>query len=197
MRQLFTNYLKNATMQLRRAIGISALAALAVVRPALGQKTFALGIGGGAVIPVGKLSDTQTTGYNALLGLVFGVAELPIGLRFDGIYNNFPHGKALPAGSAANSDDLRVMGALGNLIFAFPGTSAKAYIIVGGGLYNVKSGVSGAKSEKRLGFNGGVGATFGFGPFATFLESRYHSISRKAADGGVIQFVPITVGLMF
>jgi outer membrane protein with beta-barrel domain len=180
-------------MQLRRALGISALLALTLVRPALGQKMLALGIGGGAVIPVGKLSDTQIAGYNAILGLAIGVSELPIGLRFDGIYNNFSHKNV----SGVSTYDLRVIGALGNLIFAFPGTSAKPYIIVGGGLYNTKSSVPGAKSENKFGFNAGIGATFGVGPFATFLESRYHSISRNAADGGVMQFVPITVGLMF
>jgi hypothetical protein len=184
-------------MQLCRAIGISALIALALARPAFGQKTYALGIGGGAVIPVGRLSDIQSTGYNAALGLAIGVAELPIGLRFDGIYNKLSHKKALPAGSAASSYDLRVMGVLGNLIFAFPGTSAKPYIILGGGLYSTKSSLAGAKSENKFGFNAGLGATFGVGPFATFLESRYHSVSRTAANGGVMHFVPITVGLMF
>lgn len=184
-------------MPLRRAIGISALFALVLARPALGQKSYALGIGGGAVIPVGRLSDVQTTGYNAVLGLAIGVADLPIGIRFDGIYNNLSRKKSLPASSGTSSYDLRVIGALGNLIFAFPGTSAKPYIILGGGYYNTKSSLPGAKSENKFGFNGGVGATFGIGPFATFLESRYHSVSRSAANGGVMQFVPITVGLMF
>jgi hypothetical protein len=48
-----------------------------------------------------------------------------------------------------------------------------------------------------LGFNAGLGVTFGIGPAAAFLESRYHTISRKDAKGGAIQFVPITVGLLF
>jgi len=57
--------------------------------------------------------------------------------------------------------------------------------------------VAGAKSQNDFGFNAGLGATFGVGPIAMFFESRYHSISRNAAKGGVIQFVPITLGLMF
>jgi opacity protein-like surface antigen len=83
------------------------------------------------------------------------------------------------------------------LIFAFSGTSAKPYVVVGGGLYNTKGDIPGAKSQNNLGFNAGLGATFGLGPVAAFLESRYHSISRKDIKGGVIQFVPITVGLLF
>ena len=180
-----------------RAITIAVLTLLSASHSALGQKTFALGIGGGATIPVGKLSDTQNTGYNAIVLVAIGVAELPIGVRFDGIYNNLLNNELLSPGGGASSSDLRVTGGLGNLIFAFPGTSAKPYVIVGGGLYNTKADVPGAKAANSFGFNAGLGATFGIGPFAAFLESRYHTISRKAAEGGVIQFVPITVGLLF
>jgi hypothetical protein len=184
--------------QFFRVVAIALLAFLALSHPALGQKTYALGVGGGAAIPVGKLSNTQNTGYNGIVELAIGVAELPIGLRFDGIYNKLLNNKLVsPAGSGAPSSDLRVMGALANLIFAFSGTSVKPYVVVGGGLYNTRADVPGAKSENNFGFNAGLGATFGVGPFATFLESRYHSISRSAAKGGVMQFVPITVGLLF
>ena len=161
-----------------------------------GQRTLAVGIGGGVAIPVGKLSNTQDTGYNGTIALAMGVAELPIGIRFDGIYNKLLNNKQLPPGGTFSSD-LRVVGVLGNLIFAFSGTNAKPYVLVGGGLYNIKPDTIAAKSENYFGVNAGLGATFGIGPFATFVESRYHSISRKAAKGGVMQFVPITVGLMF
>jgi hypothetical protein len=181
--------------QFVRALPIALLFSLLFSRPALAQKTYALGVGGGVAIPVGKLSRVQSTGYNGIVALAIGVAELPIGVRFDGIYNSFLH-PATPVGGSSASD-LRVMGALGNLIFAFAGTSAKSYVIVGGGLYNTKADEAGAKSENYFGVNAGLGATFGVGPFATFIESRYHSIARKAVKGGVMQFVPITVGLMF
>jgi len=160
------------------------------------QKTYALAFGGGAAIPVGKLSDTQKTGYNAIVALAIGVSDLPVGVRFDGIYNNLSHPSAAPSGTGTMSD-LRVKGVLANLVFAFPGTSAKAYILGGGGLYNSKSDVAGAKSQNNFGVNAGLGATFGFGPFATFLESRYHSIPRSTSKGGVYQFVPITFGVLF
>ena len=160
--------------------------------PVVGQRTYAVGLGGGATIPVGKLSDSQTTGYNAIAAIAIGVAELPLGVRFDGVYNNI-----LNKSGISGSTDFRVMGVLGNLIFAFPGTNAKAYLIAGGGLYNSKADSADAKAQNNIGFNAGIGATFRFGPFASFLESRYHSISRKADKGGVFQFVPITFGLLF
>ena len=180
--------------QLIRVVGIVLLSSL-VSRSALGQKSYALGVGGGVAIPVGKLSKTQKTGYNGTVALAIGVSELPIGLRFDGIYNMLPL-RTTPAGGLASSD-LRIIGALGNLIYAFSGTSAKPYIVFGGGYYSVKNDVPGAKSQNDFGFNAGLGATFGVGPIAMFFESRYHSISRNVAKGGVIQFVPITLGLMF
>jgi hypothetical protein len=165
-------------------------------RDAHAQKTYALGFGGGAAIPVGKLSDTQKTGYNAMAVLAIGVSDLPIGIRLDALYNNLSHPQVAPTAGGTTSD-LRVVAALGNLVFAFPGTSAKAYIIAGGGLYSAKADVPGARAQSSFGVNGGLGATFGFGPFATFFESRYHSISRSVSKGGVYQFVPITFGVLF
>ena len=173
------------------------LALLPSSRAALGQRSYSLGVGGGATFPVGKLSDAQNTGYNAIVALAIGVPEFPFGVRFDGMYNKLLNNKLLtPSGSAASSD-LRISGGLINLVFAFPGTSAKPYLIAGGGLYSTKSEIPGAKAKNDFGFNAGVGATFALGPFAAFLESRYHTISRNAADGGVIQFVPVTAGLLF
>src|SRR5207253_6113441 len=119
------------------------------------------------------------TGYNALVAFVIGVADLPFGVRLDGIYNNLSHSNSTSTGSTVTTFDLRVTGALANLVFAFPGSAAKAYIIAGGGLYNSKANIAGAKSQNNFGVNAGLGATFGFGPFGTFLESRYHSVSRS------------------
>jgi opacity protein-like surface antigen len=175
-----------------QVILVALLALLPFSRAALGQRTYALGVGGGATIPVGKLRDVQTTGYNAMIVLAIGVAELPIGVRIDGIYNKLPNKSSDPT-----SSDVRITGGLFNLIFAFPGTTAKPYFMAGGGLYNIKSDIPGAKAKNDFGFNAGLGATFAVGPVAAFLESRYHTISRNAADGGVVQFVPITLGFLF
>jgi hypothetical protein len=180
--------------RLLRATPIFLSLILSVSSAAFGQKTYAVVLGGGAAIPVAKLNDLQKTGYSAIAALAIGVADLPLGVRFDAVYNNL---RAKTQSGATASSDFRVMGALANLIFAFPGTSAKPYVIVGGGLYNSKADVPGARSQNNVGVNAGLGATFGIGPFAIFLESRYHSISRGVKKGGVFQFVPITFGVMF
>lgn len=163
------------------------------------QKGYAIGIGGGAAIPVGKLGDVQKTGYSALIALAVGSPDLPVGLRFDGIYNNLTHATNIgtPDVPSAATGDFRVAGALVNLVYAFPGTYAKPYLIAGGGWYGSKADTTGAKPQSNFGFNAGVGTTFGFGPAAAFIEARYHTISRSVAKGGVFQFVPITFGLLF
>jgi hypothetical protein len=162
---------------------------------ALGQKSYAIGLGGGAAIPVGKLADRQATGYNAMISLAIGVSDLPFGVRFDGIYNNLANTKSPPAG--VSTAKMRVSSALANLVFAFPGTTAKAYLLAGVGLYNSKADLPNAKTQNNFGFNAGFGSTFAFGPIATFFESRYHTVSRSESKGGVYQFVPITFGFMF
>lgn len=171
-------------------LGLTALTPVA----AQAQKGYALGLGGGAAIPVGKLGDVQKTGYSVLAILAVGSPDLPIGLRFDGIYNNLTRATT-PTGTP--SADLRIAGALLNLVYAFPGTYAKPYVLAGGGWYGSKVDTTGSKSQSNLGFTAGLGTTFGFGPAAAFIEARYHTISRSDAKGGVIQFVPITFGLMF
>ena len=176
-------------------LAVSALASIVFTGQANGQKTYALGIGGGAAIPVGKLSSTQTTGFNGIVALALGVAELPIGVRVDGIYNNFSR-KSITS-PPTNTYGFRIAGILGNLIYAFPGTTAKTYIVTGGGWYNTKFDIAGTKAENHWGLNAGAGVTFAVGPVASFLESRYHFISREPTKGGVIHFVPITLGVMF
>ena len=42
-------------------------------------------------------------------------------------------------------------------IYSFPGTTAKPYLITGGGIYNTKPDIAGAKSKNDFGFNAGFG----------------------------------------
>ena len=174
-------------------------AVLAGAPSASAQKSYAVGIAAGAGIPTGKFNDAHSTGYAVAAFFALGVPDLPIGVRFDGIYHQFPGRTVTPAGGGAAVDnpDLRLMGALGNLIFTFPGTTAKPYLITGGGFYNTKADSSGAKSRNDFGFSAGLGATFGLGPVGMIVEARYHGISRDTNAGGSIHFVPVTLGIMF
>lgn len=177
-----------------------AIATLAVLPPtALAQKSYAIGLAGGATVPTGRFSDTESTGHNITGFLALGVPDLPVGVRFDGVYNRFSGRTVTASGGASTVEnpDVRVIGILGNLIYTLPGTVAKPYIVTGGGIYNSKPLVAGAKSQNDFGFSAGFGATFGVSRLAAFIEARYHGVSRDDESGGNIQFVPITLGIMF
>jgi len=175
------------------------LALMASAFPAEGQKSYAVGISGGAAIPIGKFNDAYSTGYTAAVFIALGVPELPIGIRIDGVYNQFSGRTVTPAGggAAVQNPDLRLIGAVGNLLYTFPGTTAKPYIVTGAGFYNSKADAPGTKSRNDFGFSGGLGATFGIGPLAAVIEARYHGITRDMDAGGNIHFVPVTLGFMF
>jgi hypothetical protein len=174
-----------------------ALAATASIAGA--QKSYAVGVSAGAGIPTGKFNDAYSTGYTAAVFIALGVPDLPIGVRFDGVYNQFAGRTVLVTGGDVEIEipDLRLIGAVGNLIYTFPGTTAKPYIVTGAGFYNSKNDAPGAKSRNDLGFSAGLGATFGLGGLAAVIEARYHGIAREAEAGGGIHFVPVTLGLVF
>jgi hypothetical protein len=174
-----------------------ALLLVGVAAPVAAQKTYALGIAAGTAVPAGGFADTKATGYNATVSLAIGSGDIPIGLRVDGIYNHFSRKADATSQQTAATTGANIVGGLVDLIYAFPGTTAKAYVIAGVGYYHTKIQGSGAAADNNIGFNGGVGVTFGAGPVAMFFETRYHSISRNAAQGGVVQFVPVTIGLLF
>jgi hypothetical protein len=188
-------------MKLRSVVRASLiLLALAAWAPdAKAQRSYAVGFSGGAGIPTGKFNDAHSTGYTATVFIALGVPDLPIGVRFDGVYNQFAGRTVTPAGggAAVENPDLRLIGGVGNLIYTFPGTTAKPYIVTGAGFYNSKLDAPGAKSRNDFGFSAGLGATFGLGPLAATLEARYHGISRDAEAGGGIHFVPVTLGIIF
>ena len=69
------------------------------------------------------------------------------------------------------------------------------YLIGGLGLYNSKFGR--ADSENAVGVNLGGGLRFVLGELNTFFEARYHAMLGETGAGANLQFVPITVGVMF
>ena len=177
---------------------VLALLTTGFANQAAAQKSYAVGIAGGASIPVGRFGDVESSGPTGMLALAIGVADLPIGVRFDVVYNHFKRrDTASPPPGTTETFDTRIFGALANFVLAFPGTTTKPYALLGAGYYNTKAISSSLKSQNNLGFNAGLGVSFGIGPIATFIESRYHSISRKEQKGGVIQFVPVSIGLLF
>ena len=183
----------------------AALLALAVARPAGAQAHF--GISGGASIPESRFGEAVNTGYNVNGMVNIGIPLSPLGFRAEVGLNHFDFGDAYGNGN------VRMINGSANFILT-PSSimGAKPYLIGGLGMYNVKSTVgpvtnpvlSGVatspfateSSDTRLGFNGGLGLTFGLGPIGTMLEARYVSVNGRNGSGSMA-FVPVSFGVTF
>jgi len=138
------------------------------------------------------MSDLKTStdiGYNATLAMAINLPFIPVGLRVDGAYNQFGQKAGAPA-------KLHVMSATGNVVWRLPSIGISPYLIGGAGLYSSAATVSGAASQtdNHLGWNAGAGINLPLSVFHAFVEARYNRINTST---GSMQFVPVTLGLMF
>ena len=129
----------------------------------------------------------------------------PLGFRAEAGLNHFDFDGRNASGN------VRMINGSANVILT-PTTiiGAKPYLIAGLGMYNVRTSFGGTltpvlfsgstpgseSSDTRLGFNGGVGLTFGLGSVGTLLEARYVTVNGKNGSGS-LAFVPVTFGITF
>ena len=161
-----------------------------------GQGLIALGVGGGLSKPVGSLGDVANTGYRALGTLAIGVPLVPVGLRIDGSYDRFGYQRTLigAAGSETGSQSV-LAGTVNATLRLSPLPVVTPYAIAGLGPYHTScSGPATCESATHVGYNAGVGVRFGAVLIHGFAEVRYHYVSMP---GGSVQYVPVTVGLLF
>ncbi len=176
----------------RLAFAMAIMTGMVAAAPASAQRSIHLGVGGGAVFPVGKLNNGFTTGPGGLVSLSMGPQDAPMGLRLDYLYSGFM-GRTTNGVKAA---DFHVNSITANLIVPFRVGYAKPYIIGGAGVYPLR--LPGAtKRESDWGANAGAGISFGlpYTALAAFLEVRYHDVNR--ANTSAYHFVPITFGVLF
>lgn len=180
----------------------AALLSLALAAPAQAQAHF--GIAAGASIPESSFGEVVSTGFN-VTGMVNVTVPLsPLGFRGEVGFNRFD------LESSIGNGNVRMINGAANVILT-PSSimGAKPYLIGGVGAYNVKGAVSSRLvggdvlvtssdngSDTRLGFNGGIGLTFGLGPVGTLLEARYVTVNGKNGSGSMA-FVPVTFGVTF
>jgi opacity protein-like surface antigen len=114
---------------------------------------------------------------------------IPVGLRVDGAYNSFGL-------KGAADSKLHVVSATGNLVFRLPSVGVSPYLIGGAGMYMAGVSAPGLASDTQnhLGWNAGAGVSLPLTVFKAFVEARYNRIS---ANGGSMEFVPVTFGIMF
>lgn len=162
-----------------------------------------LGISAGASIPQSSFGDGVNTGYNVNGMINVGVPLSPLGFRGEVGWNHFD----LSGNNV--SGNVRMINGSANVVL-IPSTvmTAKPYLIAGVGAYNVKTTVdntggllgtgafTSSSSDTRLGFNGGVGFSFGLGSVGTIVEARYVTVNGKNGSGS-LSFVPVSFGITF
>jgi hypothetical protein len=176
----------------RNTFIVAALALLAPVAVAQAQINF--GIAAGASVPSGNFANSVETGYHLMATAGLQPPLAPIGLRVDGMFNEF-NAKA-PATSK-----LRVMGVTANAVLSMPGAIVLSPYVIGGvGMYNTRSTAPNVPSNGDFGFNVGAGIKFGLAGFSAFGEARWHSVKSNntttSADDS-FRFIPITFGIIF
>jgi hypothetical protein len=174
-------------------LAIAAIALVAAPRVSHAQlglvKPFQIGVAGGGSLPMSDLSNSSNTGYNGTVALGINLPFIPVGIRVDGAYNSFG------VKGAANTK-LNLVSATGNVVWRLPSMGVSPYLIGGAGLYMASVSAPGASSnsDNHLGWNAGAGINLPVSIFKAFVEARYNRIS---ANGSSMEFVPVTVGLMF
>jgi hypothetical protein len=147
-------------------------------------KPTALGIAAGFSAPTGQFDNSFDIGYNILGTVAFQPRASSLGLRIDGMLNEFK----LSSGSA----NTRVWSATGNLVIS-PATYMGPYLIGGLGVYATTTpSITGSRSDSDLGLNIGAGFRFPLSGFDSFFEARWHRVSDTN-----IRFVPVSFGVLF
>ena len=173
-------------------LAIAAIALVAVPRVSNAQlsaiKPFQLGVAGGVPQPMSDLKDGADMGYNALAALEIHLPFIPVGVRVDGAYNAFGEKSGVPA-------KLHMISATGNVVWRLPSVGIAPYLIGGAGLYMATAEAAGASTtENHFGWNAGAGINLPVSFLKAFVEARYNKVT---VDNGSMDFVPVTIGIMF
>jgi hypothetical protein len=179
---------------LKRSIVFALVAGFVLVSmPASAQlsvlKPISLGVAGGGSLPMADLKEGTETGYNGTVALAIKLPMIPVGLRLDGALNHF--------GSKVGDAKLNIISGTANLTYHLPSIGVSPYVIGGAGMYSSVVSASGAPSSARandFGWNAGAGINLPLTVFKAFVEARYNSVS---VDGGKVEFMPLTFGIMF
>jgi hypothetical protein len=170
--------------------------------PAVRAQGAEFALGGGVGVPLGDFDDASKLGWHGLAAISFVPEGWPVGIQFDGSYQQFSlDDAAAPAGFS----DLktRLIQGTGNVVFKFKSSEEstfRPYLLGGVGVYNSK--VTGQDDPGDVlgggttdfGLNAGAGFDFKAGGAGLFIEGRFHNVM---TDGSDLQFIPITLGIRF
>ncbi|CAN5790903.1 hypothetical protein BH23GEM6_BH23GEM6_01510 [soil metagenome] len=171
---------------------VAALAAFAA--PADAQvRPYQISIAGGPSFPTGELKDEAGTGYNVQGSVGFGVRMLPIGLRADLLWQEFP--------LSGVDGHFRQIGGLLNGVFALPLPQLQPYALAGVGVINHREPETPhgghaheGQSSTDFGFNAGAGVQFPFAGMSGFAEVRWLNLVGGNSEA---RSIPVTIGIRF
>jgi len=186
-----------------------ALALMAVMATSLSaadrKGMIGVGVGGGALLPMGDFGDESKLGWRAGVGAGYFVTnEIAIGAT-GAFSNNKASDDLLTALQVIDSTitdaktQIIEFGAWGKYFFKMQSDKVAPYVKAGVGGYNAKAKVesgsgSASASETNLGINGGVGAMFSVSPTASiFVEGAFHNIFSDPSAN----YITATAGVAF
>ena len=171
------------------------------------------GIFGGVTFPRGEFDQEVSTGWNA-----GGLGKIrmygPLDLRIDGTYTKFSKHDLVATGGTVTTNASAIFGTVGGLLnlgtdsAAYPGdNSVSPYLMAAGGRYKLDYDAVcvGSSCDQFVdpgvntfwGLSIGGGATIPLAGIRTFLEARYHRISRDDLEGGSRVMVVVSGGVKF
>jgi outer membrane protein with beta-barrel domain len=167
--------------------------------PALRAQGAEFALGGGIGVPLGDFDDEAKLGWHGLAAVSFVPEGWPVGIQFDGSYQQF----GMDDAGGFTGLKRRFIQGTGNVVFKFKSSEEstfRPYLIGGVGIYNGKTTAEDdpgdvlGGGETDFGINGGVGFDFKAGGAGLFIEGRFHNVF---TDGANTRYIPITVGFRF
>ena len=189
-----------------KALTAVALASAFVATSAQAQKSMPVtfGVGGGVNLPLSNFKDVAKLGFQGTGMVGFAPANLPVGFRVDGSYQQNKYDD----GFAAGAGKWQTIYGTANVVYTFKTAETSKihpYLIAGGGVYNLKDKPDAGTSASitKFGVNGGAGFDMAVGSAKVFIEGRFHNVFKGSFDINdptvekSANFVPITVGVKF
>jgi hypothetical protein len=161
------------------------------------QRPISLGVAAGVPFPLGEFHHEVNPGLRVLGTVTLDGPTVPFGLRLDAGYDRFGF-KSTPVGAAGRSTGAQQVVSV-TLDPTYRLSSAASpfapYLIGGAGSYSIGcTGVARCDGVTRIGWNAGLGARFTTVGVRWFTEARYHRVKVPATS---VQYVPVTIGLLF
>jgi hypothetical protein len=186
--------------------GTAALAVgMLLSAPAVRAQGAEFALGGGVGVPLGDFDDGAKLGWHGLAAISFVPNGWPVGIQFDGSYQQF----SLEDAGAFTGLKTRFIQGTGDVVFKFKSSEEstfRPYILGGVGVYNTKTTADDDPGDvlgggtTDFGLNAGAGFDFKAGGAGLFIEGRFHNVfvgGDGFGGGSNLQFIPITLGIRF